>query len=245
MKVDEAGIAALLAHAPGRASVRQLRTIVQAALVESDGDRLMLEQALAGDLDRRRVRSAPWGLYDDAKQDFERRFYTALYVRFNEEPVANLEGGGQAARDGKGGPARPGPARRHRIHGQGDVSALAGRRVTGCHRRSGPIALEPRRVLAEAVAAEKLIEQRSPRTACRASPLARCGRAPRRPRGSPAAWTSERARSSRPAKIDPKASDQILETGSVGTHAAADRRRSPARGGRGPDVAGSLAGLAR
>jgi DNA-binding NtrC family response regulator len=81
MKVDEAGIAALLAH-PWPGNVRQLRTIVQAALVESDGDRLMLERALAGtstDVESER----PSGLYDDAKRDFERRFYTALYVRFN------------------------------------------------------------------------------------------------------------------------------------------------------------------
>ncbi len=81
MKLDEAGMAALLAHTwPG--NVRQLRTIVQAALVESDGDRLMLERALAGtSTDAEPERAS--GLYDDAKRDFERRFYTALYVRFN------------------------------------------------------------------------------------------------------------------------------------------------------------------
>ncbi len=81
MKVDEAGMAALLAQTwPG--NVRQLRTIVQAALVESDGDRLMLERALAGtSTDAEPERAS--GLYDDAKRDFERRFYTALYVRFN------------------------------------------------------------------------------------------------------------------------------------------------------------------
>jgi DNA-binding NtrC family response regulator len=81
MKVDEAGMSALLARSwPG--NVRQLRTTVQAALVESEGDRLMLERALAGtSADAETERAS--GLYDDARKDFERRFYTALYVRFN------------------------------------------------------------------------------------------------------------------------------------------------------------------
>jgi len=44
--VDEANMSALLAHRwPG--NVRELRTILQAAVLESDGQRLMLEQALA------------------------------------------------------------------------------------------------------------------------------------------------------------------------------------------------------
>jgi len=74
-------MSALLARSwPG--NVRQLRTIVEAALVESDGDRLMLERALAEtSTDAQPERSS--GLYDDARRDFDRRFYTALYVRFN------------------------------------------------------------------------------------------------------------------------------------------------------------------
>jgi DNA-binding NtrC family response regulator len=79
MKVDEAARSALLAHTwPG--NVRQLRTIIQAALVESDGDRLMLERALAGTATDAEPERAS-GLYDDARRDFDRRFYTALYVR--------------------------------------------------------------------------------------------------------------------------------------------------------------------
>jgi DNA-binding NtrC family response regulator len=81
IEVDEAGITALLARSwPG--NVRQLRTTIEAALVESEGDRLMLERALAGtSTDAEPDRAS--GLYDDAKRDFERRFYTALYARFN------------------------------------------------------------------------------------------------------------------------------------------------------------------
>jgi DNA-binding NtrC family response regulator len=80
IKIDEAGMAALLAHTwPG--NVRQLRSVLQAALVESDGDRLMLERALAGTLTAAPP-SRPSDLYDDAKRDFERRFYTALHIRY-------------------------------------------------------------------------------------------------------------------------------------------------------------------
>jgi transcriptional regulator of acetoin/glycerol metabolism len=92
MKVDEAGRSALLAHTwPG--NVRQLRTIIQAALVESDGDRLMLERALAGtSTDAEPERAS--GLYDAARRDFDRRFYTALYVRFggNLSQIAKAAG---------------------------------------------------------------------------------------------------------------------------------------------------------
>jgi DNA-binding NtrC family response regulator len=92
MKVDEAGMTALLAGSwPG--NVRQLRTILQAALVESDGDRLMLERALAGTSPEAAAERAS-GLYDDAKRDFERRFYAALYVRFggNLSQIAKAAG---------------------------------------------------------------------------------------------------------------------------------------------------------
>ena len=90
MKVDEAGMTALLAGSwPG--NVRQLRTILQAALVESDGDRLMLERALTGtSADAAPARSS--GLYDDARRDFERRFYAALYVRFGETCASSPSG---------------------------------------------------------------------------------------------------------------------------------------------------------
>jgi transcriptional regulator of acetoin/glycerol metabolism len=122
MKVDEAGMSALLSHSwPG--NVRQLRTIVQKALVESDGDRLMLERALAEtSTDAEPERAS--GMYDEARRDFDRRFYTALHAPLWREPLANREGRGQAARDGEGGPAHDRLVRRYRVHQQ-DVMAVA------------------------------------------------------------------------------------------------------------------------
>jgi len=81
MEVDEAGMVAVRSHS-WRGNVRQLRTVIEAALVESDGDRLMIERALAGtstgaDPER------PSGHYDDARRDFDRRYYTALYACCN------------------------------------------------------------------------------------------------------------------------------------------------------------------
>jgi DNA-binding NtrC family response regulator len=79
VKVDEAGMAALMAHTwPG--NVRQLRTAIQAALVESDGERLMLERALAG-VSQGVMPQRPSGLYDDAKRELDRQYYTSLYLR--------------------------------------------------------------------------------------------------------------------------------------------------------------------
>ncbi len=90
--VDESGMSSLLALSwPG--NVRQLRTVIQAALVESDGERLMLERVLAGistDVEPERAS----GLYDEARREFERRFYTALHVRFagNLSQIAKAAG---------------------------------------------------------------------------------------------------------------------------------------------------------
>jgi DNA-binding NtrC family response regulator len=92
MEVDEAGMAALMAHTwPG--NVRQLRTVIQAALVESDGERLMLERALAGTSQGASPERAS-GLYDEAKREFDRRFYTSLYLRFggNLSQIAKAAG---------------------------------------------------------------------------------------------------------------------------------------------------------
>jgi DNA-binding NtrC family response regulator len=92
MKVDQAGMSALLSHSwPG--NVRQLRTIVQAALVESDGDRLMLDRALDGMATHGEPERTS-GMYDEAKRDFDRRFYTALHVRFkgNLSQIAKAAG---------------------------------------------------------------------------------------------------------------------------------------------------------
>ncbi len=92
MTVDEAGLSALRAHSwPG--NVRQLRTVIQAALVESDGDRLMLERALEGIATHGEPERAS-GLYDAKKREFDRRFYTALHVRFggNLSQIAKAAG---------------------------------------------------------------------------------------------------------------------------------------------------------
>jgi DNA-binding NtrC family response regulator len=92
MKVDKAGMSALLVHSwPG--NVRQLRTIIQAALVESDGDRLMLDRALDGMATHAEPERTS-GMYDEAKKDFDRRFYTALHVRFggNLSQIAKAAG---------------------------------------------------------------------------------------------------------------------------------------------------------
>ena len=90
--VDEAGMSALLAHSwPG--NIRQLRHILQAALVESDGERLMLERVLNGhSRDASPERAS--GLYDEARKEFDRRFYTSLYVRFggNVSKIAKAAG---------------------------------------------------------------------------------------------------------------------------------------------------------
>jgi DNA-binding NtrC family response regulator len=90
--VDESGMSSLLAHSwPG--NVRQLRTVIQAALVESDGGRLMLERALAGISTGKEPERAP-GSYDEARREFDRRFYTALHVRFagNLSQIAKAAG---------------------------------------------------------------------------------------------------------------------------------------------------------
>ena len=92
MKMDGAGMSALLSHSwPG--NVRQLRTIIQAALVESDGDRLMLDRALDGMATHAEPERTS-GMYDEAKKDFDRRFYTALHVRFggNLSQIAKAAG---------------------------------------------------------------------------------------------------------------------------------------------------------
>ena len=81
MRLDDADMSALLQRSwPG--NVRQLRTVIQAALVESGGDRLMLERALAGTLADAAPERAS-GCYDDARRDFDRRYYAALYARFD------------------------------------------------------------------------------------------------------------------------------------------------------------------
>jgi DNA-binding NtrC family response regulator len=92
MKVDEPGMSALLGHS-WSGNIRQLRTILQAALIESDGDRLMIERALAAVSIEAEPEPAS-GAYDAARRDFDRRFYTALHVRFegNLSQIAKAAG---------------------------------------------------------------------------------------------------------------------------------------------------------
>ncbi len=90
--VDEAGMSALAAH-PWPGNIRLLRSVIQAALVESDGERLMLERVL----DARSTDAGPErasGLYDEARKEFDRRFYTSLYIRFggNVSKIAKAAG---------------------------------------------------------------------------------------------------------------------------------------------------------
>jgi transcriptional regulator with PAS, ATPase and Fis domain len=92
MTVDGAGMPALRACSwPG--NVRQLRTVIQKALVESDGEHLLLDRALDGMATHAESERAS-GMYDEARRDFDRRFYTALHVRFggNVSQIAKAAG---------------------------------------------------------------------------------------------------------------------------------------------------------
>jgi DNA-binding NtrC family response regulator len=81
MELDEAAMAAVRSyHWPG--NVRQLRTVIEHALVESDGNRLMIERALDGTSTSANP-ERPSGPYDDARREFDRRYYTPLHVLFN------------------------------------------------------------------------------------------------------------------------------------------------------------------
>ena len=90
--VDEAGMSALAAH-PWPGNIRQLRHILQASLVESDGERLMLERVLDANSNNAGPERAS-GLYDEARREFDRRFYTSLYIRFggNVSKIAKAAG---------------------------------------------------------------------------------------------------------------------------------------------------------
>ncbi len=92
MKVDEEGMSALRARS-WQGNVRQLRTVVEAAVIESEGDRLAIEQVLGGTSTNPQP-ERPSGRYDDAKEDFDRRFYTPLYMRFegNVSKIARAAG---------------------------------------------------------------------------------------------------------------------------------------------------------
>jgi DNA-binding NtrC family response regulator len=75
--VDDTGMSVLLAQS-WRGNVRQLRSVIQAASIQSNGPRLMLERVLIGNSpdDERKQVSAP---YNVAKTEFDRNYYTSLH----------------------------------------------------------------------------------------------------------------------------------------------------------------------
>jgi transcriptional regulator with PAS, ATPase and Fis domain len=81
MVIDDASMSMLLAHSwPG--NIRELRTMVRAALVESNGETLSF--------DRSRLARSPggetmrgMGSYNEARKELDRRFYTKLYKEHN------------------------------------------------------------------------------------------------------------------------------------------------------------------
>jgi transcriptional regulator of aromatic amino acid metabolism len=92
VKVDEAGMAVLLARSwPG--NIRELKNLVEVALVGSVGDALSLEEALPAIHQKEEV-ACGRGLYEVAKKEFERRFYTGLYAacRGNVTRIAKVAG---------------------------------------------------------------------------------------------------------------------------------------------------------
>jgi DNA-binding NtrC family response regulator len=92
VKVDETGMAMLLARSwPG--NIRELKNLVEVALVGSVGDALSLEEALPAIHQKEEV-ACGRGLYEAAKKEFERRFYTGLYAacRGNVTRIAKVAG---------------------------------------------------------------------------------------------------------------------------------------------------------
>jgi transcriptional regulator with PAS, ATPase and Fis domain len=92
VKVDERGMAMLLARSwPG--NIRELRNLLEVALVGSSGAALSLEEALPAIHQKEEVACGK-GLYEAAKKEFERRFYTGLYAacRGNVKRIAKVAG---------------------------------------------------------------------------------------------------------------------------------------------------------
>jgi DNA-binding NtrC family response regulator len=90
--LDTAGMSALLAQSwPG--NVRQLRTIIETAKVESDGARLMIERALAANAPEDEPRPA-WRAYNQAVKEFERQYYAQLLERFGSNVTKIAEAAG-------------------------------------------------------------------------------------------------------------------------------------------------------
>ena len=92
VKVDDGGLAMLSTRSwPG--NIRELRNLVEVALVGMAGDTLSLEEALPAVHQQQEV-ACGRGLYDSAKREFDRRFYTGLYAacRGNVKRIARVSG---------------------------------------------------------------------------------------------------------------------------------------------------------
>lgn len=92
VRVDEATLAMTFARSwPG--NIRELRTLVEVALIGATGSTLSLELALPALHEKPEVACGK-GLYETAKQEFERRFYTGLYAacRGNVTRMAKVAG---------------------------------------------------------------------------------------------------------------------------------------------------------
>jgi DNA-binding NtrC family response regulator len=77
-RIDPAGMSMLLTHSwPG--NIRELRTLIEVALVGFTGEALSLDKALRTVQPKKDV-AARRGLYGSAKKEFDRRFYTGLYA---------------------------------------------------------------------------------------------------------------------------------------------------------------------
>jgi transcriptional regulator with AAA-type ATPase domain len=92
MKFDEPGMAMLMTRS-WRGNVRELKNLVEIALVGSTGEVLSLEDALPAVHQKEEV-ACGRGLYDAAKKEFERHFYTGLYAvcQGNVSRIAKVSG---------------------------------------------------------------------------------------------------------------------------------------------------------
>jgi DNA-binding NtrC family response regulator len=91
-KIDDADMAMLTARTwPG--NMRELRNLVEVALIASTGDTLSLAAGLPAMSDKRSGILGAGG-YEAAKKEFERRFYTGLYAacRGNLTQIAKVAG---------------------------------------------------------------------------------------------------------------------------------------------------------
>jgi transcriptional regulator with AAA-type ATPase domain len=92
VKVSDSDLAMLSARSwPG--NIRELKNLVEVALFGASGNTISLEEAWHASHIKEKVEYRA-GLYDTAKRDFERRFYTGLFAscRGNVSRIARLAG---------------------------------------------------------------------------------------------------------------------------------------------------------